>query len=195
MKNTEYLSIWVKRFLLEYLISIKNLSKNTQQSYRDTFRLIIPFTIKKTRKSVESLLVEDVSNNIVKEFLLNLEKNRNCSISTRNQRLSALHSFAKFVGLNSPEHAEWCRKIMSIPFKRGEPVLITYLEKFEMDTLLAGPDRTTDQGKRDYVLLLFLYNTGARADEAAQVTIADLDLAHAKKRDLSTVVIGVKATN
>jgi site-specific recombinase XerD len=58
-----------------------------------------------------------------------------------------------------------------------------------MDTLLNAPDRKTEQGRRDYALLVFLYNTGARADEAAQLTIADLHIAHAKKRDLSTVLI------
>jgi len=189
MKNSEYLGPWVKRFLLEYLISIKNLSKNTQQSYRDTFRLLIPFASKKVHKSIEKLLVEDINNNIIKEFLLDLEKNRNCSVSTRNQRLSALHSFAKFVGMNSPEHTEWLRQVMNIPSKRGESNLITYLAKLEMDALLAAPDKNTAQGMRDYILLLFLYNTGARADEVANLTIADLNLAHAKNRDLSTVLI------
>ena len=156
MKNAEYLSPWVKRFLLEYLISIKNLSKNTQQSYRDTFRLLIPFISNKAHKSIEKLLVEDISNNIIKDFLCDLEAKRNCSIATRNQRLSALHSFAKFVGINSPEHADWCRLVMNIPFKRGARNLITYLAKSEMDTLLAAPDKNTVQGQRDYILLLFL---------------------------------------
>lgn len=189
MKNSEYLGFWVKRFLLEYLISIKNLSKNTQQSYRDTFRLLIPFASKKVHKSIEKLLVEDINNNIIKEFLLDLEKSRNCSVSTRNQRLSALHSFAKFVGINSPEHTEWCRHVMNIPPKKGERNLITYLAKPEMDALLAAPDKNTAQGMRDYILLLFLYNTGARADEVAHLTIADLSLSYAQKRDLSTVII------
>lgn len=189
MKNSNYLSTWVKRFLLEYLISIRNLSKNTQLSYRDTFRLLLPFIAKKTKKSVEKLFVDDISSDSIKDFLLNLEKNRNCSLSTRNQRLAAVHAFAKFIGLNSPEHVEWCRKIQIIPFKKTKRTIITYLEKSEMDALLNAPDKQTEQGNRDYALLLFLYNTGARADEAAQLTITDLNIAHAKKRDLSTVLI------
>lgn len=189
MKNTNYLSSWVKRFLLEYLISIRNLSKNTQQSYRDAFRLLLPFLASKARKSVDQLLVDDMSSDTIKAFLLHLEDNRHCSLSTRNQRLAALHAFARFVGFNSPEHTEWCRQIQLIPFKKAVRSLITYLNKAEMDALLNEPDKNTDQGKRDYILLLFLYNTGARADEVAQLTIADLDLAHVKKRDLSTVLI------
>lgn len=189
MKNTNYLSLWIKRFLLEYLISVRNLSKNTQESYRDTFRLLLPFIAKKVKKSIDQLLIDDLSSDIIKSSLLYLEDERHCSLSTRNQRLAVFHAFAKFVGFNSPEHIEWSRHIQMIPFKKAERTLITYLEKSEMDALLNAPDRMGGQGRRDYALLLFLYNTGARADEAAQLTIADLNIAYAQKRDLSTVVI------
>ena len=189
MKDTNYLSIWIKRFLSEYLISTRNLSKNTQQSYRDTFKLLLPCMASRSEKTIDKLLIDDISSDRIKAFLLSLENDRHCSLSTRNQRLAALHAFAKFVGLNSPEHVEWCRQVQIIPSKKAEHRLITYLNKSEMDALLNAPDRTTDQGMRDYALLLFLYNTGTRADEAAQTTIANLNIAHAQKRDLSTVVI------
>ncbi|MCE3239188.1 MAG: integrase [Gammaproteobacteria bacterium] len=189
MKSTHYLSSWIKRFLLEYLISIRNLSKNTQKSYRDTFRLMLPFMAVRSKKSIEQLLVEDINSEAVKAFLSDLETNRHCSLSTRNQRLAAIHAFAKFVGLNNPEYVEWYRQLQMLPFKKTKRTLITYLEKPEMDALLNAPDQKTEQGKRDYALLLFLYNTGARADEAAQLTITDLNVAHAQKRDLSTVLI------
>jgi integrase/recombinase XerD len=189
MKSKLYLSSWIKRFLLEYLISVRNLSKNTQQSYRDTFRLMLPFISKKSKKAIDQLLIDDINPDAIKSFLADLETKRKCSLSTRNQRLAAIHAFAKFVALNSPEDVEWCRQVQMIPFKKSKRTLITYLEKSEMDALLNAPDKRTDQGKRDYVLLLYLYNTGARADEAAQLTIADLSIAHAQKRDLSTVLI------
>ena len=189
MKNMDYLSFWIKRFLLEYLINVRNLSKNTQKSYRDTLRLILPFLSDRNKKSIDQLVINNMSDDIVKDFLLDLETNRHCSLSTRNQRLSAIHAFAKFIGSNSPDYLEWCRQIQMIPFKKTNRNLLTYLEKHEMDALLAAPDKQSQQGRRDYTLLLFLYNTGARADEAAQLTIADLNIAHAQKRDLSSVVI------
>lgn len=189
MKNTDYISSWIRRLLLEYLISVRNLAKNTQQSYRDTFRLMLPFISNKSKKSVDKLTITDMNPDVIKNFLTDLESSRGCSLSTLNQRLAAIHAFAKFIGLNRPEHVEWCRQIQIIPFKKSKHTLITYLEKSEMDALLNAPDRQTDQGKRDYTLLLFLYNTGARADEAAQLTIADLHIAHAPTRDLSTTVM------
>ena len=59
-----------------------------------------------------------------------------------------------------------CGEVRAIAFKKTAKPLVTYLEKSEMDALLAAPDRTTAQGRRDYSVILFLYNTGARADEA-----------------------------
>ena len=108
-------------------------------------------------------------------------------VSTRNQRLAAIHSLARFVALRSPEHLAWCGEICAIPFKKSTKKPVTYLEKVEMDTLLAAPNLQSAQGQRDHLLLLFLYNTGTRADEAAQVLIGDLHLAHVPSRDLSWV--------
>jgi site-specific recombinase XerD len=82
---------------------------------------------------------------------------------------------------------EWCGTLGIIPFKRARQ--ITYLEQSEMEALLAAPDRRTPQGQRDYALLLFLYNTGARADEVAQLTIGNLELAQTPTRDLSSAQI------
>lgn len=189
MKNTSFVSVWIKRFLLEYLISTKNLSKNTQLSYRDTFRLLLPFAAKRNKRSIDKLLIEEINPTTVKAFLSELEAERGCSMATRNQRLSAVHSFAKFVGLHSPEHVEWYRQIQMVPFKRAEHTLITYFEKSEMDALLSSPDKQNSQGRRDYALLLFLYNTGARADEAAQLKVNDLNITTASKRELATVLI------
>jgi integrase/recombinase XerD len=52
---------------------------------------------------------------------------------------------------------------------------LTYLEKAEVDALLASPNPHTQQGQKDHALLLFLCNSGARASEAAGVKISDLD--------------------
>jgi site-specific recombinase XerD len=122
-------------------------------------------------------------------FLLHLEESRGCAISTRNQRLAAIHSLARFVALRSPEHIAWCEEICVIPFKKCTQTSRVYLEKAEIDALLAAPNLKSAQGQRDHLLLLFLYNTGARADEAAQVLVGDLNLAHVPGRDLSWVKI------
>lgn len=180
---------WVRRFLLEHLVGERNLARNTQRSYRDSLALLIPFIAEKVRKGVDQLEVDHLTAERVRQFLQHLEEARGCSVPTRNQRLAALHALAHFIGERGPEHIEWCGQIQAIPFKRAARASITYLEKPEMDALLAAPDRNSAQGRRDYALLLFLYNTGARADEAAQLSISDLRLAGPPRRDYSSVQI------
>ena len=165
---------WVRRFLSEYLVHERGLSKNTQQSYRDTFCLFLPFVATRLKTAVDKLVIEDLSPSIVSDFLAHLEEARSCSVATRNQRLATLHAFARFTGECSPEHVEWCAQIRRVPFKRSWRTPVPYMEKDEIDELLRAPNHATEHGQRDYALLLFLYNSGARATEAARVLIDDL---------------------
>jgi site-specific recombinase XerD len=177
MTDNTLLGPWIRRFLLEYLKGERNLSLNTQQSYRDTLVLLLTFLAKDAGQPIDRLNIDHVSTDRVRLFLRYLEESRNCGIATRNQRLAAIHSLSHFIGLHRPEHIDWSGQIRSIPFKKCANPVIPYLEKEEMDALLAAPDQATAQGRRDYALLLFLYNSGARADEAAHLVIRDLDLA------------------
>ncbi len=175
MKNGSRLGSWIRRFLLEHLVTERNLSPNTQRSYRDTLRLLLPPLATQSRKYIDALEIEDLSAAAVRGFLKDIEENRGCSTITRNQRLSAIHALARFIGERSPEHLPWCGEIRAVPFKRAGKTPLTYLEKSEMDALLAAPDQSTKQGQRDRALLLFLYNSGARASEVANVKVGDLE--------------------
>ncbi len=175
MTEISALGPWVRRFLLEHLTSERSLARNTQQSYRDTLCLLIPFAADRVGRAVDRLAVTDISASVVYLFLTYLEKERHCRVVTRNQRLAAIHAFARFVGDRSPEHIEWCGQIRTIPFKKTSTTLIPYLDKPEMEGILQLPKRDTSEGRRDYALLLFLYNSGFRADETARLTVAGLD--------------------
>jgi integrase/recombinase XerD len=122
------------------------------------------------------MTIEDLAPSIVRKFLDHLEHDRQCNGVTRNQRLATIRSLARFIGMRSPAHVAWCAEIRATPFKKTAKAGIGYLEKAEMDALLAQPDRRTPLGDRDHALLLFLYNSGARADEAAGLTIDRLQL-------------------
>lgn len=189
MTDPSLLGPWVRRFLLEHLVGERNLAHNTQQSYRDTLHLLLPFTARNVGRPIDQLRVEDLTADRIRAFLQDIEDKRGCGVATRNQRLAAIHSLAHFIGLRSPEHIAWCGQVRVVPFKKAPVVPVGYLEKQEMDALLAAPDLSTTQGCRDHALLLFLYNTGARADEAAHVLISDLHLGLIPERDLSAVLI------
>jgi len=189
MIDAALLGPWVRRFLLEHLIGERNLARNTQRSYRDTLRLLLPAIARCANKPIDRLEVTDVSADRVRQFLRDLEENRGCAAATRNQRLAAIHALARFIALHAPELVEWCGQVRAVPFKKAPRALVTYLEKAEMNAVLAAPDRTTAQGRRDYAVLLFLYNAGARADETAQVRVHDLTLPQVPDRDLASVLI------
>ena len=87
--ETERLGGWVRRFLVEYLVVERNLSRNTQRSYRDTFRLLIPFATDVNKTTVDRLAVAEVSADLVRRFLRHVEEQRGCGVRTRNQRLAA----------------------------------------------------------------------------------------------------------
>ena len=171
MKDENLLGPWVRRFLLEHLVAERNLSRNTQASYRDTLMLLLPFASKEGGSPIDRMTVEDLTPAIVRKFLYHLESTRQCSGATRNQRLASIRSLAKFIGMRSPVHLAWCTEICAVPFKKTAQTVIEYLEKVEMNALLNQPNQRTPLGARDHALLLFLYNTGARADEVARLTV------------------------
>jgi site-specific recombinase XerD len=151
MDNPTLLGPWLRRFLLDYMIGERNLARNTQRSYRDTLTLLLPFVATHQQTDVDRLTVEQVAPDLIRRFLQDLETTRRCSIATRNQRLAVIHALARFISAHSPEHVAWCGMIRGISFKKAP---------------------------HDYAVLLFLYNTGARASEATNVAVADLELTH-----------------
>jgi integrase/recombinase XerD len=167
---------YIRRFLLEHVIADRNLSRNTQHSYRDAIRVLLRFMTPRHRIDPADLTVEHVTADVVREFLQYLEQERQNTAATLNQRVIAIHSLFRFVGRNVPELVERASQLQAVPLRRVDHPTVPYLEKAEIDAVLAIPDRRQRLGQRDYALLLFLYNTGARADEAAHLTRGALDL-------------------
>ena len=176
MSNPSTFGPWLRRFLTEYIVTERNLARNTQKSYRDTFALLLPFVRVRIRKPVERLAVRDLTARLVRQFLDHIENDRGCSVQTRNQRLSAIRAFARFVASRDPEHIEWSASIRAIASKKATPPPISWLSKTEMKELLEVPDRSTPRGRTEHALLLFLYNTGARVSEATGLAAEDLQI-------------------
>ncbi|MCP3863304.1 MAG: site-specific integrase [Aestuariibacter sp.] len=176
MSNHHLMGPFVRRFLIEELVVDRNLSPNTQKSYRDTIRLLFNFISERHSTDPTRVTVDQIDTAVVREFLAHLENDRGNSIATRNQRLAALHSLFRFIGRLVPDLVEHAAQIQAIPLRRTIVPNMAYLEKYEIDALLGVPDRRRAQGRRDYAILLFFYNTGARASEVAQLTVADLSL-------------------
>jgi integrase/recombinase XerD len=190
MDKRELLGPWLRRFLLEHVVHERNLSHNTQQSYRDTLTMLLPFVADRAEIPLDCLRVIDLSGNHIRAFLRHLEQVRKVSVSTRNQRLAAIHALARFIAEHSPQHVAWAGEVRTVPFKKTVRGLVPYLDKHEVEALLKIPDRSTVQGQRNYALLLFLYNSGARASEAANLCISDLNLDTRQPLTASVRILG-----
>ncbi len=176
MSDGRMLSPWLRRFLVDYIVTERRLARNTQKSYRDTFTLLLPFISAKVRKPVDRLDVEDVAASRVLQFLAHLEQDRGCSVQTRNQRLTAIRSFARFVAGRDPARLAWCMQIRAIATKKTAALPISWMSREEMEALLEVPDRQTLRGRTEHALLLFLYNTGARVSEVTGLQAGDLQI-------------------
>lgn len=156
-------------FFYEWMVQQRNASVHTIRSYRDTWRLYLRFVAHRRKKSVAQITLADLTATEVKAFLQYTENERGDTIGTRNCRLAALRSFFSFVADRDPTAIAQCAEILCIPTKKAPIHAPCYLEPEEVKAILAQPDRTTLEGQRDHVLLSFLYNTGARIQEALDV--------------------------
>lgn len=153
------------------------MSRHTIQSYRDGLVLFLQFAATDCGRSVESLDVADLTAERVGRFLAFLETARQNSITTRNARLAALHTFARFLVAANPDHMAPLQQILGVPFKRGARAApIEYLEKAEIEALLAGINRSTLSGQRDYAMFSLMFNTGARVQEILNLRVRDVRL-------------------
>src|SRR6516165_340281 len=152
-------------FFTEHLVSHKQVSPRTIVAYRDSFRLLLQFMKKRTGKKPASLCVDDLDAPTILDFLESLEQQRANQVCSRNARLTAIRSFFHVVALRDPASTGVASRVLAIPRKRTDKRLVGYLTREEIDAVLAAPDQSTWIGRRDYALLLTMYNSGARLSE------------------------------
>jgi site-specific recombinase XerD len=166
----------LEAFFTDRLQQQRRASPNTVAAYRDTFRLLLAFAKADMDKAPSDLALEDFNTPFLLRFLTHLEKERRNSVSTRNARLAAVHSFFRYLALQEPAHAAMIQRVLAIPQKRTEKKLVAFLDRSEFEALLAAPDQTTVLGRRDYALLLVAIQTGLRVSELISLTIEDVRL-------------------
>lgn len=166
MKKPDPFPALLRAFFYEWLAEQRNASVHTVRSYRDTWRLFLRFVAERQGCKVAQITLADLTGPEVGAFLHHAEHDRQGTIGTRNCRLAAIRSFFNFVAAKEPTAIAQCTEILGIPVKRAPIPAPCYLEPMEVTAILAQVDRSTPDGMRDYALLSFLYNSGARIQEA-----------------------------
>jgi len=166
MRKTDPFPALLRAFFYEWLAEQRNASIHTVRSYRDTWRLFLRFVAERKGGRVAQIALADLTAGEVSAFLGHAEHERRGTIGTRNCRLAAIRSFFNFVAGKEPTFIAQCAAILNIPVKRAPIPAPCYLEPMEVEAILAKPDRSTLEGMRDHALLSFLYNSGARIQEA-----------------------------
>jgi len=163
-------------FFEDHLVCQKGLRTLSIRSYRDAIRLFLIFIATDKRCKLTRLGVSDMTSDRVLLFLDHLEKQRGNAVASRNQRLAALRSFFEYLATRLPEQLGEAHRVAGIPIKRTSPPRTRFLEREEIEILFKKLPKNTPLALRDRTLLLFLYNTGARAQEVADLRVENLDL-------------------
>jgi site-specific recombinase XerD len=166
----------LEAFFTDRLQQQRHASPHTIAAYRDTFRLLLAFAKDDVRKAPSDLSLTDLDAPFIVRFLSHLEKKRGNSISTRNARLAAVHSFFRYVAFREPSHAALIQRVLAIPHKRTEKKLVGFLTRAEFEAILGAPDQSTQLGRRDHALLLLAIQTGLRVSELTALTLDDVRL-------------------
>lgn len=179
MKRTPSTTLahWVQPFFEQYLPTLRGMSLHTIRSYRDALLLFLRFLAQESRRPIEAIEITDLRVLRVEKFLMSLERERHNGIATRNARLAALHTFARFLVSQRPENMADLQAVLAIPSKRGrQEIPIDYFDKRELDALFDSIDRTSACGVRDYALFALMFNTGGRVQEILNLRVQDFRL-------------------
>ena len=166
----------LERFFTQRLIQQRQVSPHTISSYRDTFRLFLTFTQQRLHTPPSRLRLEEIDAPLIVAFLDHQEKHRGLSVRSRNLRLTAIHSFFRYVAFEAPAHSAQIQRVLAIPCKRFTRTLVHFLTRPEVDALLAAPDQRTWFGRRDHAFLLVAVQTGLRLSEMTGLTRDDVTI-------------------
>ena len=166
----------LQRFFTQRLMQQRQASPHTIRSYRDTFRQFLKFVQRRLRKAPSGLSLEEIDAPLIVAFLDDLEKRKGLGARSRNLRLTALHSFFRYLAFEEPAHSARIQRVLAIPSKRFTRTLVDFLTRAEVDALLGAPDLQTWSGRRDHAFMLLAVQTGLRLSEMTGLRREDLVL-------------------
>ena len=173
MKKPDFAE-FLASYLSKHLPLQQGASTNTIKSYRDSFTIFLRYCRDELRIKPEKLTMQMLNRKMLEDYLLWLEKKRDCGVSTRNHRLTTLHAFLRYVSIENPEHIDICTDLLTIKLKHASVKAVDYLTIDELKTIFSQPDLRSAGGKRDLTILTLLYDSGARVQELIDLRLRDI---------------------
>jgi site-specific recombinase XerD len=165
----------VRDFLTAYLPGQKAVSRNTIKSYRESLNLLLNYICFRNGVGLGKLSFEYLSREVVESFLAHLEKERNCSVSTRNHRLACIRSFVKYAGVRDIGVQAYVNDLCIIPLKKApKAAVIKFFSESALKTILEQPDARKKKGLRDLFFMILMYDTGARNQELLDLLLSSV---------------------
>lgn len=164
----------VHDFLMIALPKERKSSPNTIRSYKKALELLFDFVKERKNIPFNKLTFDDITRDVVSEFLQHLEDDRNCSVSTRNQRLHCIRAFFRYAAQEDITVVKHLAEVEKVKKARQPKPLVEHMSEEAIQVILRQPNVSTIIGKRDAFLMLFLYRTGIRVQELVDVKICDI---------------------
>ena len=172
--SKKYLSDYLTDYLTRYLPLQIGASPNTIRSYRDAFIVFLRYCRDELKIKPEKLTMDQISRKMVEVYLLWLEENKGCAVSTRNHRLTVIHALMRYIAVEDPRYMSKCQEILGIDFKKCAKKEVEYLTVDELEIIFEQPDSKRKNGQRDLTMLSLLYDSGARVQELVDLKLKDI---------------------
>lgn len=171
------LFLLIKNFLLVYLPVQRKVSVNTVTTYRTVLRQFLDYVAGTEGIPVMAVTFDMVNAGSVNAYLDSLTKDRGLSSSTRNNRLAVLRAFVSYAAACRPEYISLSGELSSIKIQKSDRFAkVDHMTEKAVEALLREPDTRTPIGLRDQMIMVMLYDTGARIQEALGIRLCDLRL-------------------
>lgn len=164
---------YMSKYLTEYLPGIQGVSYNTIASKRDAYILLLKYLDDTQNIKAEDVDIPLLSRETIIKYLEWLEKSRGSSVSTRNIRLAAIKSLFSYIQTQTPDYIYQCQQILSIPRKKEPGHTLEYLTVEGIKSVLNAVETSSRTGLRDLTLLSLMYDSAARVQEIADLSVND----------------------
>jgi site-specific recombinase XerD len=164
-------------YLKIYLPKQRKLSHHTIRSYREALELLVDFVKIQKGVPLQDVTFEMLTAETITAYLEYLEDERECSVSTRNNRLAAVRAFLEYTADRDVTTAFILNDIKKVPVKKpNKAEAVSYMSMAAITAIVEQTDASSSKGLRDRVFMILMYDTGARIQEMIDINLCDLHL-------------------